>query len=103
MNKSLLSAVLLSISLPAFSSALLPGDAAHGKTVHTKSCAGCHDNLTGGKGDKLYTRDNRRVTSLEGLMGQIGRCNTMQSLNLSEDDLNGLTKYLNETFSKFGD
>lgn len=103
MKRSAITTLLICFSLSAHSNALLPGDAAHGKSVHEKNCAACHDRLTGGKGDKLYTRENRRVTSVEGLMAQIGRCNVMQSLNLTEDDLNGVTKYLNESFYQFKD
>ena len=87
----------------ALASALLPGDADHGRQVHDKSCAGCHDSMTGGNGNQLYTRDNRRVGSIEGLMAQVGRCNSMQRLGLDEKDIDGVVKYLNEEFYKFGD
>ncbi|HBE91430.1 MAG TPA: hypothetical protein DDW55_02510 [Gammaproteobacteria bacterium] len=101
MKTIILSTLLLSASLPGFAAAQLPGDAVHGKSVHEKSCAGCHNNMTDGKGDTLYTRDNRRVTSLDRLMGQVIRCNSMQKLGLAENDLDGITKYLNESFYKF--
>ena len=103
MKTMILTGSLLLFSSPALASALLHGDPAHGKTVHDQNCSGCHDNMTGGRGDMIYTRPDRRISTIEGLIGQVNRCNAMQRLNLSEDDLNGITKYLNETFYKFPD
>lgn len=103
MKARYLSSLLLSAPLLASASALLPGDAVHGKAVHDQNCMGCHDNMMGGDGNRLYTRDDRRIKSIEGLMGQVSRCNAMQNIGLSDDDLNGITKYLNENFYKFPD
>ena len=103
MKTIILSTLLLSAAQISFADDQLPGDATHGKAVHDQSCAGCHNNMTDGKGDTIYTRDNRRVTSLDRLMGQVSRCNSMQKLGLSEDDTDGITKYLNESFYKFED
>lgn len=103
MKTIILSILLLSASQPSLAADPLPGDAEHGKAVHDTSCAGCHDNMTGGKGNSLYTRNDRRVTSIDRLMGQVIRCNSMQKLGLSDDDLDGVIKYLNESFYKFSD
>ena len=103
MKKMILTGSLLLLAAPALGSALLHGDTAHGEKVHAQYCTSCHDNMTGGRGDMIYTRPNRRISTIEGLIGQVNRCNAMQRLNLSENDLNGITKYLNETFYKFPD
>lgn len=103
MKTIILSTLLLSASQLSLAAGQLPGDTAHGKAVHEKSCAGCHDNMMDGNGNRIYTREDRRVTSLDRLMGQVMRCNSMQKLNLSEDDMDGIIKYLNESFYKFED
>lgn len=51
--RRILSAVLLVLA-PLGAHAVLPGDAADGKSLHDIYCAGCHD--TG-----VYTRPDRRV------------------------------------------
>ncbi|MEK7816365.1 MAG: cytochrome c [Pseudomonadota bacterium] len=74
--------------------ALLPGDAASGKRLHDRQCVACHDS-------RAYTRAERRVKSVEGLMGRVRMCNQQLNANLSRDQLNDIVRYLNETFYKF--
>ena len=72
----------------------LPGDAASGKKLHAARCAGCHD-------DKVYTRQNRRITSLEALIKQINACAHMPDVTLGKSQVEDVVKYLNESFYKF--
>ena len=51
----------------------------------------------------LYTRTDRRVTSLGALIGQVEGCNSMQKTGLDENGINDVVKYLNESFYKFSD
>lgn len=74
--------------------ALLPGDAAKGKALHDKQCVACHDN-------RVYTRANRRVTSVEALIGQVNGCVRQVGLKLDRDQINDLVKHLDESFYKF--
>lgn len=74
--------------------ALLPGDGANGKQLHNGRCLGCHDN-------RVYTRPDRKVKTVEGLMGQVRMCNQQLNANLSREQLNDVVKYLNDTFYKF--
>ncbi len=74
--------------------AMLMGDAAKGKTLHDAKCTACHDSSP-------YTRKNRRVNSVEGLIGQVNRCNHQLTANLNEDQIDDIVKYLNDTFYKF--
>ena len=93
---------LLPVNLMA--AALLPGDSDNGKKMHdSSSCLSCHSQMTGGKPDMLYTRSDRRVTSLGGLIKQVNGCNSMQKVGLDEDSVNDVVKYLNESFYKFSD
>jgi cytochrome c2 len=105
MKKKILTALIFT-ALPVnlMAAALLPGDAENGKKLHDgNSCMSCHTQMTGGKPDMLYTRADRRVTNLGGLIGQVSGCNRMQKVGLDENGVNDVVKYLNESFYKFSD
>lgn len=74
--------------------ALLPGDATVGKQLHDTQCVACHD-------AKLYTRKERRVKTLGGLIAQVEICNRQLKKELSRDQTNNLVAYLNEAFYRF--
>ena len=74
--------------------ALLPGDAANGKQLHDGRCLGCHDS-------RVYTRPDRKLKTVEGLMGQVRMCNQQLNTNLSREQLNDVIKYLDNAFYKF--
>jgi cytochrome c2 len=88
--------LLLSLTLVAGSAqaALLPGDAAKGKAVHDKTCVACHDT-------SVYTRANRRIKTVEGLIGQVNGCVRQTGVKLDRDQINDVVKYLDESFYKF--
>ena len=104
MKTKVLTALLFLLPINLMAAALLPGDADNGKKLHDdNSCLGCHAQMTGGKPDLLYTRTDRRVTNIGGLIGQVGGCNKMQKVGLDENGVNDVVKYLNESFYKFRD
>lgn len=74
--------------------ALLPGDAAKGRTLHDAQCTSCHN-------ASIYTRNDRRVKTLPGLMGQVEACNRNLNKQLSHEQVNDLIAYLNETYYRF--
>lgn len=74
--------------------ALLPGDAAKGKAVHDTQCVACHDS-------GVYTRANRRIKSVEGLIGQVNTCNRQLDKRLDREQINDLVKYLSDTYYHF--
>ncbi len=74
--------------------ALLPGDAARGKQLHESRCTACHDN-------RVYTRSDRKVKTVEGLMGQVQMCNKQLGTQLERGQLNDLVKYLNDAYYRF--
>jgi hypothetical protein len=94
MNKATL--LLLSLTLIASSAhaALLPGDTLKGKAVYDKTCVACHDT-------SVYTRANRRVKTVEGLIGQVNGCVRQTGAKLDSDQINDVVKYLDEAFYKF--
>ena len=94
---------LLSIGvlLPITVSALLPGAPQNGYPLHQLKCSGCHIALFGGDGAKLYTRANRGVQTVEGLMGMVTFCNDQAGAGLNEFELDDIVAYLNESFYRF--
>jgi hypothetical protein len=69
-------------------------DPSRGETLHASHCTSCHDS-------SVYTRENRRVTSLEGLRKQVQRCELSLGLKWFDEDLEAVTQYLNETYYRF--
>lgn len=86
--------LLFLANLATADTALLPGDPARGKTLHAAQCIACHDAA-------VYTRKNRRVNSIGGLMQQVEICNRQLKTELSRKQLNDLVAYLNETYYRF--
>ncbi len=76
-------------------------DIARGKTLHEEHCVSCHASLTGGNADSLYTRTDRRVTTLEGLQKQVRRCELTLGLRWFDEDVNDVTSFLNQNFYHF--
>jgi cytochrome c553 len=69
-------------------------DTAHGKALTQQHCTACH-------GTDVYTRDNRRVSTLAGLQKQVRRCELSLGLKWFDENVNDVTAYLNESFYKF--
>lgn len=87
-------AALLSGAPVRAETALLPGNAGNGKTLHTANCTACHDS-------SVYTRKDRKVASVEGLIGQVNGCNKQLGKNFSRDQINDIVLHLNEAYYKF--
>ena len=73
---------------------LYAADTSHGKSLQQESCMGCHD-------DGMYTRKNRRVSSLDGLQKQVKRCEFSLGLQWFDEDIAAVTEYLNTSFYHF--
>jgi cytochrome c2 len=65
-----------------------------GQSLHDANCVKCH-------GSEVYTREDRRVTSLPGLRQQVERCDTNIGLEWFEEEIENVTQYLNATHYKF--
>jgi len=70
------------------------GDSAKGKKLHETYCVECHDS-------KVYQRPNRRVNSLEDLIGQVKTCSRLPKDLLSPAQVNDIIVYLNDTYYHF--
>ncbi len=102
MLKLIASALILAATpIAANASAMLLGNAQHGKKLYQAECAACHAQQFGGDGSTIFTRKGRHVHTIEGLIGQVGRCNQQLNKQLSSSDQHDIVKYLNETYYKF--
>ena len=86
---TLLFAIMLAIPVSG-----VAADISHGKSLQQENCMSCHD-------DGVYTRNDRRVTTLDGLSKQVKRCEQTLGLQWFDDDIKDVTAYLNESFYKF--
>jgi hypothetical protein len=76
--------------VPAYA---LTGDAQRGEKLHAK-CLNCH-------GTGLYAPEHRKIKSLKALRKDVKRWGTYYAPALTEQEVEDLTTWLNETFYKF--
>ena len=94
---------LLAVSLLFAMASAHAADPAMGKKLMAeKKCDICHGNKTMGDASAIYTRKDRRVTSLEKLKAQVSMCNNELNLQLFPEDEEHIVEYLNDTYYKFG-
>ena len=91
---SLTTVLAVTLFQPVQAQSLLLGDAAKGKKLHDSQCTACHDT-------RVYTRKDRRIRTVEGLLAQVQTCNKQLKKGLGNDEINDLVKYLNDTYYKF--
>lgn len=65
-----------------------------GQALHDQHCMKCHDS-------GVYTRDERRVNSLDGLRKQVARCELSLGLSWFDDQRENVVQYLNSNYYKF--
>ena len=92
MNKLLLT--LIATILLTATGTLMAADTGHGKSLKEENCMGCHE-------DDVYTRQDRRVTSLASLGKQVRRCEFTLGLQWFDEDVNDVVAHLNQAFYKF--
>jgi hypothetical protein len=90
MIKTLIPALMLILA----STPSIAADPASGKQLTETHCVKCH-------GNEVYTRENRRVTSLEGLHKQVRFCEQNLGLTWFDDQIDDTATYLNLEFYKF--
>jgi len=69
-------------------------DTSEGESLHTENCTRCH-------GSDVYTRADRKVTSLDALGTQVRMCDSQLETQLFPEDMEKLTHYLNQSYYKF--
>lgn len=90
--KTLIPAMMLALA----STATMAADPAIGKQLTEEHCVKCH-------GSEVYTRENRRVTTLPGLHKQVRFCEQNLGLTWFDDQIEDTVTYLNLEYYKFGD
>jgi len=77
------------------------GDAQAGQKLFDKhDCNQCHNQMMGGDGNKIFTRFDRKITTPDELIGQIGMCSGNVRAHFSEKQTQDIAAYLN-IFYKF--
>jgi mono/diheme cytochrome c family protein len=96
-------AIILALSTLAVSTvhAAATADVQAGEKLVKSHCISCHASSFGGDGSGIYTRDYRKVRSLNGLKAQVTNCNTMLNLKWFDDDEQQVVQYLNQTYYHF--
>ena len=93
--------ILLGLLSLVGSAPLLAADVKRGEALHNANCVSCHARMTGGNGETLYTRSDRRVNSLAGLEAQVRRCESNLELKWFDEDIEDVVTYLNENYYHF--
>lgn len=87
--------ILLLAGTASFGSAIVQAtDLKAGQSLHDANCQKCHDS-------SVYTRSDRKITSLDGLRKQIKRCELSQGLTWFDDQTEDVVQYLNSSYYKF--
>lgn len=85
---------LLGITLAAGTPLAMAANPAHGEELQQQNCTSCH-------GDSVYTRKDRKVTSLSGLRKQVQRCELTLGLQWFDDDVDDVVSYLNQEYYQY--
>lgn len=88
MKKTLLACTLLALGSP------LLADQDPGKAQHDKYCQKCHD-------DSVYTRSDRFIKDRAALQKQVARCGLNSGAQWFDEDVEAVTRYLDQTHYKF--
>ena len=100
---SALCATLL-ISQQALTLATLLGNPVNGEDLIDTRCSGCHIGMYGGDGSEMYTREDHKLKTVEGLMQRVEFCNiNTQNGELNQEQLDDITAFLNEKYYRFED
>jgi len=64
------------------------------QSLYDKHCVACH-------GTEVYTRKDRKVTSVPALEKQVQRCETALGLRWFDEDIADMSRFLNERYYHF--
>lgn len=88
--------IVIVFLIPTFSFAdtILLGDHKSGSKLHKSSCTACHKS-------SIYTRKDRKVSTINGLEKRVAMCSTMLKTNFSDEQKGDIVKFLNDNYYKF--
>ncbi len=84
----------LLLLMPGAHAAMLSGDGAQGKRLFDVHCTGCHQT-------DIFTREDRKIQSLDALKEQLVACSRAAKADFSASEMQDLLKYLNDQFYHF--
>lgn len=64
------------------------------EALYDKNCTSCH-------GTEVFTRADRKITSLDALHGQVRMCEQNLGLTWFDDQISAVTNLLNDRYYKF--
>lgn len=85
---------ILLLAVTALPFAATAADLKAGQALHDAHCMKCHDS-------GVYTREDRRIASLDGLRKQVARCELSLGLTWFDDQRENVVQYLNNAYYKF--
>jgi len=93
--------ILLCAATAATANPFPTGNVQNGQKLFEKhDCNQCHNSIMGGDGYKIFTRFNRKRTTPDGLIEQIGMCSGNVNAHFTPQETQDIAAYLN-TFYKF--
>ncbi len=78
----------------SFSANVQAQDADNGKALHNDNCTRCHDSA-------VYTRPDKRVTTLPKLGKQVRFCKDNLGITWFDDEVNDVVTFLNNNYYHF--
>jgi predicted lipase len=93
LNIRTLNLLLLASTTLFASAAVQAADIKAGQSLHDANCLKCHDS-------SVYTREDRKVTTLDGLRKQVKRCDLSLGLTWFDDQVEDVVQYLNSSYYK---
>ena len=76
------------------------GDPKQGKPLAEKSCVACHVKMYGGDGSKIYTREERKIKSLDALRQRVAVCNANTNSGWFPEEEEHVAAWLNQQYYK---
>lgn len=95
-----ISIVLLTLSLTVTVPTLAYDDTEQ-QQIHQQQCSDCHGRLMDGDPDRLYTRDDRKINTRQGLNSQVRACSVNLNLQWFDDEIENMAEYLNRHYYRF--
>ncbi|MEW6119397.1 MAG: cytochrome c [Pseudomonadota bacterium] len=89
------------LALPAHAAPFDKGDPKAGKSLHDKTCTGCHVGMFGGDGSAIYTRADRKSKTAQQLAARISGCNANTGAGWFPEEEAHVGAYLNQQYYKF--
>lgn len=93
LNIRTLNLLLLTSTTLLASAAVQAVDLKAGQSLHDANCMKCHDS-------SVYTREDRKVTTLDGLRKQVKRCDLSLGLTWFDEQTEDVVQYLNSSYYK---